>query len=521
MGRRTYQEFSSPRFFGRRRGNAPKQAKGLFRRRLRLEHLENRCLLAVSVLSDANGQVSENPLGLVQNLYFPPVRQMFGDANQVAPFGAALPLTIAQQYLNRNATSFGLASGELGDYVVTSQYASQDTGVTHIYLQQMLQGLPVLNAVANVNVLPNGQVLSAGSSFLTGLNDSLTRGDAVPKLGAVEALNALANDLHWTLNVTPSVLSSTDGSTRESVLSASGISQEDIPAHLVFVPTAGGVELSWNLLVETLDSQHAYNIDVSADGGEILHWSDLVDNDSYNAFPIPTESPSDGVRSLIVNPADATASPYGWHDTNGVAGAEYTVTRGNNVEAYADRNNDGIADTGSEPSGSASLVFDFPLDLTQAPVNYQPAAVSNLFYLNNFLHDVHYQYGFTEAAGNFQVNNYGRGGVGNDDVRAEAQDGGGTNNANFMTPADGQRPRMQMYEFTSTTPRRDGDIDSGVVIHEFGHGVSNRLTGGPATTGTLSAIQSGGMGEGWSDWYALMFLQKPSDTQTAAYPMGT
>jgi hypothetical protein len=30
------------------------------------------------------------------------------------------------------------------------------------------------------------------------------------------------------------------------------------------------------------------------------------------------------------------ASPYGWHDVNGVAGAEYTYTRGNNVWTKAD-----------------------------------------------------------------------------------------------------------------------------------------------------------------------------------------
>ena len=62
------------------------------------------------------------------------------------------------------------------------------------------------------------------------------------------------------------------------------------------------------------------------------------------------------------------------------------------------------------------------------------------------VHDLTYQYGFNEAAGNFQVNNYGKGGVGGDDVRCESQDGSGTNNANMSTPAnDGGRPRMQMF----------------------------------------------------------------------------
>jgi hypothetical protein len=78
--------------------------------------------------------------------------------------------------------------------------------------------------------------------------------------------------------------------------------------------------------------------------------------------------------------------------------------------------------------------------------------VANLFYWNNVMHDVTHGYGFDEAAGNFQVNNYGHGGLGGDDVRAEAQDGSGRNNANFGTPVDGLRPRMQMFEWRSAAP---------------------------------------------------------------------
>ncbi|WP_449398831.1 M36 family metallopeptidase [Chryseobacterium wanjuense] len=54
-------------------------------------------------------------------------------------------------------------------------------------------------------------------------------------------------------------------------------------------------------------------------------------------------------------------------------------------------------------------------------------------------------FGFTPVARNFQQTNFGLGGLGNDYVNVEAQDGGGLNNANFATPADGTKPRMQMY----------------------------------------------------------------------------
>jgi hypothetical protein len=220
-----------------------------------------------------------------------------------------------------------------------------------------------------------------------------------------------------------------------------------------------------------------------------------------------------------VNPANTTASPFGWHDTNGVAGAEFTTTQGNNVQAYTDVDANNSPDAGSSPSGGTALSFDFPLNLTQAPSAYRPAAVTNLFYLNNFIHDVQYQYGFDEAGGNFQVNNYGRGGLGNDSVQAEAQDGAGTNNANFGTPPDGQRPRMQMFIWTSPNPDRDGDLDAGIVFHEYGHGISNRLIGGPANVNCLTNRQQAG--EGLSDWWALAQTAEVGDAGTDPRGMGT
>ncbi|MEM7392267.1 MAG: M36 family metallopeptidase, partial [Verrucomicrobiota bacterium] len=175
----------------------------------------------------------------------------------------------------------------------------------------------------------------------------------------------------------------------------------------------------------------------------------------------------------------------------------------------------------NEPDGGASLNFDFPIDLNQSPSTYQDAAVVNLFYWNNLLHDLHYEYGFDEVSGNFQENNYGNGGSGNDWVRAEAQDGSGVNNANMLTLPDGNPPRMQMYLGDRATPNRDGDLDNLVIIHEYGHGVSQRLTGGPATTGCLGSSQSRGMGEGWSDWWGLVYTAKATDTESDPRTVGT
>ncbi|TLZ60244.1 MAG: metalloprotease [Methanobacteriota archaeon] len=240
------------------------------------------------------------------------------------------------------------------------------------------------------------------------------------------------------------------------------------------------VRLTWSVEIQEIGGNHWWTAYVDAETGAALGTDDLIAHDSadaigsaiahpqgsagsppsfpatdgatYRVFPIPMESPSDGDRSIATNAADPRASPFGWHDTNGLAGPEFTATQGNNVHAYADRDNNNVPDPGTSPDGGTSLAFDFPLDLSHRPFDSRPAAVTNLFYWNNIMHDVTYSYGFDEVAGNFQVNNYGHGGLGGDYVRAEAQDGSGRNNANFGTPVDGLRPRMQMFEWRSSAP---------------------------------------------------------------------
>ena len=232
----------------------------------------------------------------------------------------------------------------------------------------------------------------------------------------------------------------------------------------------------------------------------------------YNS-PTSTQPP-EVLRTLVtLTSLDATASPDGWIDSN-------RETRGNNVDAHLDLNADNIADT-PRPlgSGSAPVTFDFELDLSQQPSTYRSAAVTNLFYWCNVVHDRLYQLGFTETAGNFQNNNFGRGGVGNDALQADAQDGSGTNNANFSTPEDGTAPRMQMYVFTSPNPDRDSSLDATVVIHEYVHGLTHRLVGA-GVSGSLDALQSGGLGEGWSDFYALALLSEPADAPGGTQSVG-
>ncbi len=297
----------------------------------------------------------------------------------------------------------------------------------------------------------------------------------------------------------------------------------------MYQPIDGGkVRLVWNSETR-LSTQDWWVTRVDAETGEVLSKNNRVvsDND-YKVFPVPYASPEDpGVSHSLINmPADDNASPYGWHDINGAPGAEYTDTRGNNVFAQEDWdcNDNG----GFRPDGGVNLIFDFPWESSDDPQNYVEASVSNLFYLNNIIHDIFYHYGFDEVSGNFQQNNYGHGGLGDDAVQADAQDGADCfkfNNANFATPPDGQAPRMQMYLWDITNPRRDGDFDNGIVIHEYGHGISNRLTGGPSTdyclmNGVYGWIDGEQMGEGWSDWLAMILTTKASDTSTTARGIG-
>jgi extracellular elastinolytic metalloproteinase len=441
------------------------------------------------------------------------------------PRAGVAPRTIALAYLKENLAVLGLEETDLAGYEVTDSVYSKVTGATHIYLRQRFRGLPVYNAQLHVNINRDGRVISVNNSFLPGL--ARAAGAVTPALGLGRAVQQAAGHLGIPLRRAPRLLSAGPGVARESTVDHRGISREPIRGRLMWLPIRAGLaRLVWNFEIDTTDFEHDYDLTVDAADGRVWTRFDHVASDSYRVYARPAESPNhvtplppaDG-RTVVTNPANSTASPFGWHDTNGAAGAEFTVTEGNNVQAYTDTDNNNAPDTGSSPNGGASLNFDFPLDLAQAPSAYRPAAVTNLFYLNNIVHDIQYQYGFDEAAGNFQVNNYGKGGVGNDSVRAEAQDGGGTNNANFSTPADGQRPRMQMYVWTAPTPDRDGDLDSGIVIHEYGHGISNRLVGGPSNVNCLTNNQQ--PGEGLSDWWALAYTGEVGDAGPNPRGMGT
>lgn len=229
--------------------------------------------------------------------------------------------------------------------------------------------------------------------------------------------------------------------------------------------------------VEVMADTEAVAYVVSASDGALLFRHNLIANDvfSYRVWadattlkapldgpqgnantPHPTGTPNNLNPSLLAPTLSALQNgPISTNDPWLAAGA--TVTNGNNVDAYADLNSpDGLSAGDFRASTTSANTFDRTYDTNLAPGSsngQQQAAVTQLFYNDNFFHDWYYDAGFNEASGNAQTSNLGRGGVQGDNLRAEAQDFSGTNNANMTTPADGGHPKMQMYVFNNTGVR--------------------------------------------------------------------
>ncbi|MCE9610692.1 MAG: M36 family metallopeptidase [Chthoniobacter sp.] len=431
---------------------------------------------------------------------------------------------------------YGHGAEVLNAAQVKRDYTNQHNGLRSVVWQQQVDGVPVFGAILQAHTTKRGELVNVASTFQPNPTAAANRGTpqraarlAAPAISAVEAVAIAARNIGETVQATD--LASTDapiGAEKKQGFRAAALRGATV--HFVWLPMdKGSSRLCWEVVLTGQKTGEMYRLLIDATTGEAQVRNCLtnyISEASYRVFtgdsPTPFQpghatpssaQPAEVPRTLVTLSAlDTTASPNGWID-DGV-----TETRGNNVDAHLDLNNDNVADT-PRPQGSGlnSRVFDFPLDLTQAPSTYRDAAVTQLFYWCNWMHDKLYQLGFNEASGNFQLNNFGRGGAGNDAVQADAQDGGGTDNANFSTPPDGSAGRMQMYVFSGPTPDRDGSLDAPIVLHEYTHGLSNRLVGGGAG---ISALASQGMGEGWSDFYSLALLTKAGDDVNGNYIEG-
>lgn len=399
---------------------------------------------------------------------------------------------VARKFLARHNSIFALS--EANDDQLKLENEDNDRGTHFLNYTQTVGGLKVFEGQVQVVVNKNGEVLNVREGFLL---------DGPPRKrnGAMSEAKAIAKAFeHAGRNVFPSFV---ENYARQSTTEMSrfanplDVNLEEVLSEQNVVRVGGESRLAWHVYAE-VGPEEWYEILLDAYTGELLLRHNLYVFEAQGT--VYTEAPDKGARQLVSFLGDTTINTAaGWMGTS-------TVTTGNNVEAYLDTNADNAPDNNNGTglsvghASSATQDFTFPFSTAVDPRTQQAAVVTNLFYFNNVMHDFSYNLGFTESARNFQVNNFGRGGTGNDSVRAEAQDGSGTNNANFATPPDGSRPRMQQFLFTSPNPDRDSSVDGDVVYHEYGHGISNRLIGNGSTA--LSGTQSGAMGEGWGDYWA-------------------
>ena len=407
----------------------------------------------------------------------------------------------------------GFSAEDFQQYRLADEVFSQKSGLTHWYIQQQYNGIDIHNAVLNATF--DGQELKLrGNRMIPRLANRIKQ--TAPTLGMSDALSHALE----ALDIENKTISSIDWKPslpgNKWMANLPEISAEPIVATLKYLLVEDVVALTWEISILTQDGHHWWALRLDATTGALLDRNDWVIHcdfghahtshgakpyeveamaaaplpmlpAQYRVFPLPVESPNHGNRSLLVNPSDSTSSPFGWHDVNGINGAEYTITRGNNVYAYEDANNSNTP--GFSPDGTSSLVFDFPYSVSNSVLANQSAAITNLFYMNNMMHDIWYHYGFDEAAGNFQENNYARGGLAGDYVLAEAQDGGGTSNANFATPPDGSNPRMQMYLWGSSSSSSALTVNTPVSISgTYITGEASFGPGLPATPLTADVI---------------------------------
>ena len=382
-----------------------------------------------------------------------------------------------KQLLSAEQAKYNLTNDDINDFVITDQYTDKHNGVTHIYFKQRVNGIEIAEAASSLHLDKNGNMIVLNNAFVSNASQK-----AILKTPVIGTQTALSNAaVHVQMNVA-NALSKTNLPMENNllVIKDETVSPEPIKLRLQYVLLAGELKLTYYVELFNNQTSDWWNVKVDANDGGIIgkdNWTvscnfnnhsfarpysfadlNIAQSDepvkfakagtgTYNVLPLPIESPNHAPRQLVSGNPTPNGSPFGWHDTDGVTGDDYTITRGNNVFAYDDKANKNAP--GTSPNGGVNLNFDYSYSRDSFARSNLNAAVTNLFYINNVVHDIYYNYGFTEAAGNFQSNDYNKGGTAGDCVHAEAQDGGGTNNANFSAPTDGQSGRMQMYLWPS------------------------------------------------------------------------
>ena len=340
----------------------------------------------------------------------------------------------------------GVSDAALNSLVVVSESINPRTGVRDVRFEQRVTGLWVYDAYVRAAITASGEVMQIIDATV-----AVPRALPRARANAQQALLAALRQLHPEFPGNPAARGQNGNAT---VFAGGPFFHSDPVVTRVAIPLTDGT-MQPGFLVETwTEARNLLNHTLVDGDGTVVNVESRTSQDSYKIFPNhPGVTPQTTV---------AGAAPGGLESPNGwlFGGSHQSVNiGGNNVRAYLDVDANNGPDAGGTPVSDGNFVTDLVVGESPSIAANQNVAVQNLFYLNNVIHDRLYSHGFTEAEGNFQENNFGRGGRGSDSVNAEAQDGSGTDNANFATPRDGQNPRMQMFLWTGA-----GGTHS-VVVH--------------------------------------------------------
>jgi subtilisin-like proprotein convertase family protein len=458
---------------------------------------------------------------------------------------------ILKDFIEQNAGLFGLDRSQIAQLEKTADYTNPGGNLSFVHFEQKINSIPVFRGEVKAAFTRKNELVRIINDLAPDLDY-----DALPTSGtdaeqavfqAAKHTGAEANDAD-----TQRVKANSNDS---KVTFERGQFADKTTVEKIYFPIDPGVaRLAWRVLLWT--ETGAFDVIVDAQDGTLL-WRKSITNDqtqaaTYNvygnaasfiktgdspaAFTPGCLNPNTCPQPPVVNRQTFTLignePPYQFNLTGWIPDGE-NRTIGNNAEAGIDR--DGM--NGIDPNGWAfgnparNFVYTYnpapgnpppgeepiPVPQTYPPSAFQQGSITSAFYTVNRWHDEMYRFGFTEAARNFQTDNFGLGGLGNDSISIELQDGSGTNGANFTTPPDGGRGRLQLYVWTMPTPDIDGALDNQAIVHEITHGVSNRLHNNGSG---LGGVMGGMMGEGWSDFYALALLSESTDDPLGTYSVG-
>ncbi len=321
-----------------------------------------------------------------------------------------------------------------GDHgIVADQLRTVTSSKSLVKFEQVVNGLRVYNAYVKAAFDADGQLVQ-----LVDGTQKISGAIKAPRIGSNAALEAAKLELGYAAG---------------DAFHRAPNAEEVIYVDDAGVAQRGFVVETWSVAGNQLD------MTLVSGEGKIVSVERRTQNDTYRVY---TVSP----KPTATTTASATnySGPASWVGT----GTQYrNHISGPNVNAYLDTNADNAPDANGAVVSDGNFLTS--ADLTQQPSTTQnrEAAIQNLFYLNNITHDVLLSHGFDASQNNFE---------GSDPVLAEAQDGSGTDNANFSTPTTGS-PRMQMYLWSGTTPN---DV---VTVNGTDYGAYG-ASFGPAVTAT-------------------------------------